>query len=343
METKRFIRTLAVIAATGILVACSAGKTPEETPTELTLITHGSFSLADGTFDKFTADTGITVKFHELGSAGEIVNAMNLTKNNPVGDVVWGIDNVFGAQAIQNGIISEYSSPLLTAHEAPFLLKGFENWMTPVTSGDICLNYDDIWFAEHDSDYGPPTSLDDLKNPYYGPLIAIPAASTSSVGVGFMLATIAQFGESGYEDFWKQLIANGATITSGWSEAYYGEFTAGGEGDKPIVVSYGSSPAYAPTTRAVANTCFAQVEYAGLVAGTKYPTAAKQLIDYLLSDIVQQQIPEEMYVFPVTDVALPDYWEENALKPGSALNLDSALISQKRSEWLQAWTEIVFG
>src|SRR5699024_9783929 len=105
-----------------------------------------------------------------------------------------------------------------------------------------CLNIDPEWFAEHG--IKEPSTLDDLIDPQYRGLFVAPGASTSSPGLAFLLATIDAYGEDGWQDWWQKLVENDVLITSGWSDAYNVDFTAGGnEGTRPIVVSYGSSPA----------------------------------------------------------------------------------------------------
>ena len=79
-------------------------------------------------------------------------------------------------------------------------------------------------------------------------------------------------------------------ITSGWTDAYQVDFTAGGgDGDRPIVTSYSSSPPFTipedgtrPTTSALLDTCFRQVEYAGVLAGSDNPEGMEQFIDFML-------------------------------------------------------------
>ena len=206
------------------------------------------------------------------------------------------------------------------------------------------MNVDDTWFAEHD--LAPPTTLDDLADPAYEDLFVTPGATTSSPGMAFLLSTIAAYGD-GWPDYWADLLDNGAKLTEGWSDAYQVDFTqGGGKGDRPIVLSYDSSPAFTvsdgvSTTSALLDTCFRQVEYAGVLEGAENPDGAEALVDFLLSPEVQAALPDSMYVFPVDPaVELPKEWAEFAVQPESPYDVDPASITENRDAWLREWSDI---
>src|ERR1700741_1521645 len=106
-------------------------------------------------------------------------------------------------------------------------------------------------------------------------------------------------------------------VVSGWEEAYTQEFSgSSGKGPRPIVVSYASSPSAElgedgePRTKALLDTCFRQVEYAGVLNGAKDADSAKKVLDFLLSEKFQAAVPEQMFVYPAREgVALPEAWE----------------------------------
>ena len=179
----------------------------------------------------------------------------------------------------------------------------------------------------------------------------VPAANSSSPGLAFLLATIAASGgegEDGWKDYWSALIDNGAKVVAGWSDAYYVDFSGpSSEGDRPIVVSYASSPPFevqddgTVPTGALLDTCFRQTEYAGVIAGTDYPEAAGQLVDFLFSTTVQNDIPENMYVFPVNAKAtLPEGWSEYAKIAEDPYVIDPEAIDANRETWLAEWAAI---
>lgn len=343
------------------LTACSAvgsgGEGPTSTGTagggEVTLVTHDSFTLSDGLLDQFTADTGYQVNVVQPGDAGTLVNQLVLTKDAPLGDVVFGIDNTFASRALDEGVVVPPAAPLAApaASDAEaYRVEGDDaGALTAIDVGDVCVNVDHAWFAEHQ--LPEPVTLDDLTKPEYQDLLVTPSPVTSSPGFAFLLATIGAKGD-GWADYWTALRANGVKVTEGWSDAYYVDFTAGGEdGTRPIVLSYSSSPpetvpegGTAPTTGALLDTCFRQVEYAGVLAGAANPAGAAALIDFLLSDEVQADIPGSMYVYPVsTAVSVPDEWAQWAPLADSPFEVPAADIAAHREEWLDQWSDVVLG
>jgi thiamine transport system substrate-binding protein len=152
--------------------------------------------------------------------------------------VLFGVDTAFLSRALDAELFVPYRSPELDAVDPRFVLDP-EHRVTPIDHGDVCLNYDVAWFEEQDLDV--PGDLAELTEPAYAGLLAVQNPATSSPGLSFLLATVERFGEDGYLDFWEQLVANDVVVTNGWSEAYYEEFSATGEGDRPLVVSYASS------------------------------------------------------------------------------------------------------
>jgi thiamine transport system substrate-binding protein len=333
---------LATIAASAVLLAgCTTPPADDEPPT-LVLVTHDSFALSEGTLEQFTDETGIVVDVQSGGDAGELVNKLVLTKDSPLGDVVFGIDNTFASRAASNGVLEEYVSDDVTDAEAAYLLpdgSGGE-FLTPIDSGDVCVNVDHAWFEE--AGIPEPETLDDLIDPAYEGLLVVEAANSSSPGLAFLLATIAAYGD-GWYDYWSALVDNNVKVAASWSDAYYVDFSGpSSEGDRPLVVSYASSPPFeSGATGVLLDTCFRQTEYAGVIAGTEHPEEARQLVDFLFSTVVQNDIPENMYVFPVNSAAeLPAEWAEYAEIATDPYEIDPAEIDANRETWITEWAAI---
>ncbi len=313
-------------------------------PTRVVLVTHDSFALPKRLLRGFETDTGLDLVVRRSGDAGTLTNKLVLTSDNPVGDVAFGVDNSFASRALDEGVFATTDVELPPGAEQ-FALPDGADRMVPVDTGSVCVNADTDWFA--DRGIPLPQTLDDLVEPAYEDLFVTPGASTSSPGMAFLLSTISEYGEA-WPDYWADLMANGTKITSGWSDAYYVDFTQGGEdGDRPLVLSYDSSPAFTlddrgrSTTQALLETCFRQVEYAGVLAGADNPDGAEAVLEFLLSAEVQAALPEHMYVFPVrSDVDLPEAWAEHAVRPTSTYTVDPADIAEHRDEWLTTWTEV---
>jgi len=316
----------------------------------VTLVTHDSFALSEDVVAAFTKRTGIEVEILPLGDAGQIVNQAILTKDNPLGDVLFGVDNTFLTRALEAGIFERYRSPALADVPAALRLDR-RGRVTPIDYGDVCINYDEEWFA--DEGLTVPETLRDLTKPKYRDLLVVEDPSTSSPGLAFLLATVAEFGERGWTDYWAKLRDNGVTVVDGWEQAYYDEFTGGGAGgDKPLVVSYASSPAAAvvfadpPIDESPIGTmtgsCFRQVEFAGILAGTEHRAAARRLVDFLLSPEVQADVPLQMFVYPaVAGTPLPDEFTDNVGTVDDPYTMAPGRIGAQRDEWIREWTGTV--
>lgn len=323
----------------------------EPETTTLRVMSHDSFNISEETLAAFEAETGIAVEVFGAGDAGEALNKAILAKDAPLADMLYGVDNTFLSRALENDLFIPYDSPLLDKVDEQFKLAP-NNEALPVDFGDVCLNYDVAWFAENGLE--PPQTLDDLIDPAYANLTVVENPATSSPGLAFLLATIAQYGEDGYLAYWEQLNNNGLLVTNGWSEAYYGEFTAASEGSRPIVVSYASSPpaevifaetelTEAPTAAVVTDgSCFRQIEFVGILQGTENEAAAQQFIDYMLGVTFQEDIPMNMFVYPVNeDAQLPEQFATYSVLPENPATLDPAQITANREAWIEAWTETV--
>jgi thiamine transport system substrate-binding protein len=316
--------------------------------TTLTLVTHDSFDVSDDVLAAFTDDTGIEVTIAPAGDAGSTVNQAILTKDDPLGDVLFGVDNTFLSRALDEDLFLPYESPLLPSVPDELVLDD-EHRVTPIDVGDVCLNHDVAWFEDNDVDL--PTDLEDLTDPAYEGLLTVMNPATSSPGLAFLLATVERFGEDGYLDFWADLRENDVLVTEGWSEAYYAEFTTHG-GDRPLIVSYASSPPAevffaeeeideAPTG-VIEASCFRQIEFAGILRGTEHEAAAQRLIDFLLDIPFQEDLPLTMFVFPANeDAELPEVFVEHAVVPSDPLQLDPQEIGEGRERWIEDWTATV--
>lgn len=315
---------------------------------EVVLLTHDSFALPDRLVADFEAETGIELTIRPGGDAGALTNRLVLSKDNPQGDAVFGIDNTFASRALDEGVLAAPAgSPAWPAGVEQYALPGDdEQRLAPVDTGNVCVNVDTSWFAENGIE--EPETLDDLTDPAYEGLFVTPGAATSSPGLAFLLSTVAEYGED-WPDYWADLVENDVQITSGWTDAYQGSFTqGGGKGRRPIVLSYDSSPAFTvaegsdeSSTRALLDTCFQQVEYAGVLEGAENPDGAAAVVAWLQSPQVQAALPESMYVFPVADgVELPADWARFAERPTDPYEVDPAEVAAERDDWLREWTDV---
>ncbi len=321
----------------------------------LTVVTYDSFAISEEVLEIFEANTGIEVEFLRLADAGVMLNQSILSINNPLGDMIYGVDNTLLTRAFNEDLFIPYEADGLDVIPEEFKLDD-EMRVTPVAFGDVCLNYDVTYFEQNDLQV--PTSLIDLTLPEYDGLLVVQDPATSSPGLAFLLTTIATFGEDGdysYIEFWQELLDNDVAIVNGWTEAYYGEFSAGSEdGDRPLVVSYASSPPVevlfgdpdieqAPTGAIVADDmCFRQIEFAGILDGAENVQAAELFIDFLISIDFQEDLPLQMFVFPVNPQAeLPEIFVEHAQVPENPVQMSIDEIDENREDWIRNWTRTI--
>jgi thiamine transport system substrate-binding protein len=343
-------RAVVLLAAIGLLGVLTTPPAPAGDGETITLVTHDSFAVSKAVLRAFTKQTGIDVEILRAGDAGAALNQVILTKDEPLGDVLFGVDNTFLTRALDEGVFERYKSPGLSSVPAEYQLDpGYR--FTPVDHGDVCINYDKELFAERD--VPPPQTLEDLAKPEYRGQLVVENPATSSPGLAFVLATIAEFGEDGWRDYWASLRANDVEVVQGWEEAYNGSFSQGeGAGDRPLVVSYATSPpaavvfsdprpADSPIGTMLAS-CFRQVEGVGILRGTEHRRAARRLVDFMLSERFQADLPLQMFVFPVRDgVALPKVFTKFAEVPPQPLSLPAEEIGDGRERWIDEWTETV--
>lgn len=344
----RRIRLIAaVVALAATVAACSSSNTEEETPESIRLLTHESFALSDETLQAFEDETGIAIEVIEGGDAGTMLIQAILTKDNPIADAIYGIDNTFISRAINNDILEPHSA--VGVDDVGQALRLDSNLATPINYGDVCINYDIAAFEA--AGVAPPSSLEDLVDPTYAGMLVVQDPATSSPGLAFLMATIAAYPDGAAYDwkaYWTDLFGNGVAVASDWSEAYYTQFSMAG-GAHPLVVSYASSPPAevffgeldeAPTG-VMTEGCFRQIEYAAVLKGTDHPTAAGQLVDFLLSRPVQEDIPLNMFVYPANQTAdLPPVFVEYTTFPDAPVIMEPATIDQNRERWIKEWTEI---
>lgn len=338
---------LTILLFFALLAACAPAS-----PTVLRVMTHDSFSASEPVVRQFEETHNVKIEFLKSGDSGAALNRAILTKENPQADLLFGVDNTFLSRALQAGIFEPYQSPLLQQIPTEFILDP-QFRALPVDFGDVCINYDRSYFEKQKIKV--PETLQDLTRPEYRGLLVVENPATSSPGLAFLLATIAEFGDPGYLDYWKQLRANGVVVVNDWNTAYYTNFSgSSGKGPQPMVVSYGTSPAAevifasqplteAPTASIIGpNTCFRQIEFIGILKGTPNRKLAEEFVDFILGKTFQEDIPLQMFVFPVnSQAAVPEEFSRYVQVPSQPAELGLDLIDQHREAWIEAWTEVV--
>ena len=335
-----------------ILVSLALAACAPKGPAMLMVMTHDSFAVSADVVTAFEQANNIKVTFIKSGDAGAALNKAILTKDAPLADVFYGVDNTFLSRALEAGIYESYASPLLANIPTEFQLDP-QHRALPVDYGDVCINYDKAYFTDHNQ--AVPQSLEDLTRPEYKGLLVVENPATSSPGLAFLLATVKHFGADGYLDYWRSLRANGVVVVDGWETAYYTNFSASsGHGPQPMVVSYASSPAaevvYAetqltesPTASILGpDTCFRQIEFVGISAGTQKRALAEKFVDFILGVLFQEDMPLQMFMSPVNlNANLPEAFVKYAPAAEQPATLSPDLIAANRDRWIANWAEVV--
>ena len=344
---KRFLLVLLVLLF--LVVSCAPKPSG---PVSLTVMTHNSFAVSDNVIQAFEQANNVKVTFVKGGDAGEMLNKAILSKAAPLADVLYGVDNTLLSEALTADIYEPYASPALKNIPAEFQLDSSDRAL-PVDHGYVCVVYDKAYFSAHN--LSAPQSLEDLTKPEYKGLLVMENPATSSPGLDFLFATIKHFGDPDYLGYWKQLRANGLVVVDGWETAYYTNFSgASGQGAQALVVSYATDPAYdvmsastpipdAPVAAVVGpDTCFHQIEFVGILKGTKQLALAQKFVDFMLSASFQADVPGQMAVYPVAlNIPLPDAFTKYAPIPSQPAILSADDISKNRDAWIQDWTNAV--
>ena len=336
-----------------LLSACSSQPTSNESAgaQRLVVMAHDSFAMSEGVLKGFEDANHAEVVFLQSGDAGAMLNKAILSKDAPLADVLFGVDNTFLSRALEADIFEAYASPALQEIPDEFKFDA-SNRALPVDYGDVCINYDKSYFSENDLPV--PQSLEELIKPEYKGLLVVENPATSSTGLAFLAATVSHYGDA-FPDFWRALKENEVVVVDGWETAYYTNFSgSSGHGSQPMVVSYASSPAAevvfaetplddAPTASITGpDTCFRQIEFAGILKGTDQRVLAEKFVDFMLGKQFQEDMPLQMFVYPVNQNApLPDTFVKYAQSAESPVTMPSEFIALNRDNWIQAWTDVV--
>ncbi|MFF7358001.1 thiamine ABC transporter substrate binding subunit [Streptomyces filipinensis] len=355
MQKKTFVAVAVGLGLISLSACGSGGSTSSADSKTVTLVSHDSWAVSKNVLQDFEKRSGYKVRVLKDGDAGQAVNKAILTKDNPQGDVFFGVDNTLLSRALDNGLFQPYEPKGGDLVLPQYRVDQDKHRVTPIDTGDICVNYDKAYFSEHK--LTPPQSFADLAKPQYKNLLVTENAATSSPGLGFLLGSAARFGDHGWQDYWKKLKANGVKVVDGWEQAYYQEFSGSSEGrkaggDRPLAVSYASSPPaeviYAkkrPSTAPTGvsyGTCFRQTEYAGLLSNAKNTKGGKAFLDFLLTKEFQDDMPLNMFVYPVRKAAqVPPEFAQYGPQAKHPETMAPGRIAANRDQWVKSWTSLV--
>ncbi len=347
--TGRRTRVVPLMAVSMLIVGSAVGCSDDATPRDassVTLVTYEGYALPEAPAEQFRSETGQRIEVLASGDGGAALTRVLAASGAPEGDVFFGVDTTFLSRAQESDAFVEYRPEGLQGVDPSVLDPG--GALTPIDEATVCVDYDQTWFAQRQ--IPPPTSFEDLIDPRLADLTVVIDPAVSTPGLAFVAATAATFGGD-VTDYWQALSDNGVAIAGGWSDAWFTRYTVSG-GDRPIVVSYASSPpaevvgsddpTAVPATAVVTSTCIRQVEYAGVLRGAANPSGARALIDEMLSDRWQAALPLSNFVLPIrSEIELPDVFERFAVRPERPIVVDPATIGRQRDAWISAWRSVM--
>lgn len=300
------------------------------------------------TYDSFAADWGpgpvikrafeqhcnCQLKFVALEDAVSMFNRLRLEGKNSKADVVLGLDNNLLAAAHSSGLFApaDIDTSKLTLpngwHDTTFI---------PYDYGYFAFIYNKNTLKT------PPASLYELVNGNHPLRIIYQDPRTSTPGLGLLLWMKKVFGQQA-ATAWQKLAKKTVTISKGWSESY--SLFLKGEAD--MVLSYTTSPAYhiideqkdhyAAASFSEGN--YLQVEVAARLIASPQPQLAQQFLQFMLTSAFQQAIPTGNWMYPVTDVPLPEGFNQ-LNKPDISLEFPPQQVEAQRAQWVNEWLQAV--
>ena len=324
----------------------------------LRILTYDITALSEELTDEFTNQTGIAVEMIKVDDAGGILDQMMLTKNAQQADLMIGLDNTYLPTAIANCLLqANEATPENISDSASAFYEG--PLAVPFDQGDVCLNYDED--ALEEANMSVPTHLSNLTQEEWKGKVAFPSPVTSSPGRAFLVASMDYFSQDESGDamaWWSDMIDNDAIITTGWTEAYethytggYGIWNEGHIGDAWLTVSYCHSPGVEAfyggnsTISAAVDIDFAsfsQVEYAASVNGGGSKNAVNAFIEFLLTDEVNTNMPENNLMYSVLegkDLPETDGYRYHSPVPSQPSTIEMDRIGQEMDDWLKDWRD----
>ncbi len=296
-----------------------------------------SYGLSKKVIPVFEKIIGEKVNVRTYGDAGSVLARLILEKQKPKADVILGIDQNLFPKALKEDLLIPYKPKNIENIVNKELIFDVTYHIIPYDFGAIAVIYD------KESIKNPPLTFDELLSSKWKKSLILEDPRTSSTGLAFLYWTIAVYKDD-FVSYWKKLLPNILTITSGWDEAF-GLFS---NGEAPMMVSYATDPAYSYENYKslkygaiiFKEGGYVQIEGAGIVKGTKNKEKAEKFIDFMLTPEFQREIPLTQWMFPVTNVKLPESFKY-AAKVDKILRLSPEEIVKNQDKWIRKWEEIV--
>ncbi|MHA1198677.1 MAG: thiamine ABC transporter substrate-binding protein [Candidatus Heimdallarchaeaceae archaeon] len=364
---------------------------PSQASSETAEINADDYSLVIYTYESLLADPGYDfisayasysgiptseIRIVYMEDANSVLSKAILEKDDPTADVLIGLDNVMIHDAKEEGILQIYDSPtLVNISETLVTNLDPEKYLLPYDYGIIALWYDLNRINTSTNPELEYLTLDDILEYDLDKQLIVEDPTLSSPGLGFLLWTIAIYGDpeinfegvlgQNWRDWWSEAKSD-LRIASSWGDAFSIYYTP--EEDRPMMVSYGTSPAYdvchpdygvgegnPPPSAAVVShenptalqiimkNAWLQIEGIGLVNNAPHTVEAKKFIDWFLDQELQDNIPLNNWMYPANLHAnIPTCFADNSISPDSMTQLlndilTPDMIEDNLNDWLKDW------
>lgn len=347
-------RGFVVLTAAAVLFsACSSdsvstgGDGEADVRPVIRLVTYSSFVINVEVLDAVEQRLGADIEIVARDDAGAALSQAILTAGRPEGDLFFGVDNTLMGRALAADLFEPLGDVDLSDTD-PDLRLDDTGMLAPIQYGDVCVNYDIDALAE--AGVRPPTEFADLVDPTYRSMLVIENPALSSPGLVFLAATHEAMGDEA-ANWWSSLKTNDVEVAGSWDDAWNVSYTVNG-GERPLVVSYASSPPAevfysegtldAPRSGVAAGTCARQVEFAGVLRGAEHPDLARELIGEMLSEQWQVSLPLSNFVLPArVGVDPPADFSDHFVAPSKPVALDPTVVASDSDAWIDEWRTLI--
>lgn len=326
-------KALILFSMLGLMLMASCAKKREV----LTIYLPNNYNwlLKTGMISKFEENNDVKIKPVYFEGASKIVVRLMLEKDNPSADVVMGLNQVSFIQAKKLNLLEKYRPENYTKIKSPGNIISTDFYATSFDFGGLAFIYDPLKIKI------PLNSFEDIAK--LKKSLVMPDPRTSTTGQDFLLWTIAVFGDK-WTDYWKSIKPSIITITPDW-DSCFAKFETG---EASIMVSYASDEAYAMyiynsdkyKVFIPSEGGYMETEANALVKKKSINDKARKFIDFCLTDEVQETIPLNNWMMPVTDVKLPEAFKYYK-NPEKYRQLSNYELSKNLETWMKSWTALM--
>jgi len=349
------------------MLSAACGTSGSETQT-IRLLTHKDFELPEEALQEFTKSTGIEVLVFLEEDPTSMVNLLERSKENPVADVVLGIDSLERRRVTEQKLVEPYRPIAIERLDPSLILQ--DEMLTPVSQLAACLNRSKSRYQiperrldqlpnQDDIPLRAPTKISDLFDPVHAKTAVIPDPLLSRLGIYFLVALERLHpedvdGVTPWPKLVDEMLRWGLEVAPSWEEAWFSRFqpSAGPENTDTRSVTWGSSGMPTVSVRFVPDLpdevdvavidsgCVKVVNYAGIVKGTSNRRDAGRLVDSFVEPLFQYNVPDRYGSRPArTDILRTEAWRKFGVNV-TAIPIDEWRIGPLWQQWLLTWRQV---